>query len=154
MKCVIQKFDVVRPVILGIFIESMHIALKSAVSEKAERAGHLDGIVKTPQLDVRLSYNRYARHFAPAEFSFHGGQCHGLVAADHFRLLVAGRKGHQAAMQSDRRACPPADRVAPAADERRAKYKKRPRAATTKAPVTTAAAWLWQNWTMAQWFNK
>ena len=46
----------------------MHIALESAVGQKAEGAGHLDGIIETPQLDVGLSDNSYSCRAATGNF--------------------------------------------------------------------------------------
>src|SRR5690349_6962155 len=95
MKRVVQKLDVVGPGVRWIFIKAVHVTLKRAVSKKAESARDLKGILETTSRDVRLANKSDTSHGPTGKLAFHCCERDGLVATDHLRLLIAGRKGNK-----------------------------------------------------------
>src|SRR5262249_55436199 len=59
------------------------------------RARNLDGIVEPVCFKIGLTDNSDARHGSASEFTFHSGERHRLVMADHLGLLVPGWKGNK-----------------------------------------------------------
>src|SRR5262249_4301990 len=93
VKRVIQKLDVIRPRISWIFVQPMHITLKSTVSEKTQGSRDLDRIVETPSGNIRLAYGSDAGPGPAGKLPFHRRKRGRLVTRDHLCLLVATRKG-------------------------------------------------------------
>jgi hypothetical protein len=73
----------------------MDVTSKMTISQKAQRARHLDGIVEPPGRNIRLPNHRDACIGSADELAFHCGESYGLMPSDHFGLLVASRKGNQ-----------------------------------------------------------
>src|SRR5260370_10861690 len=94
VKRVIQKFDVVGPCILGIFLQSVNITLKGAVGEKTECAGNLDGILEPPASNIGLPDNGDTRNGSAHESAFHCSGRYRLLSANHHGLLIAVREGN------------------------------------------------------------
>ena len=80
---------------IGIFIESVYVAPKVAVSEKTECAGKLDRIIESSRCNVRLSNHGDTCHASAGKSALHGGKCYRLVSAHHFCLLVTGWNGNK-----------------------------------------------------------
>src|SRR5262249_35004257 len=92
VKGVIEQLDVVGPRLPGKVVQSVDIASKVAVGEKAEGTRDLDRVVEPPGRNVRLSDHRDAGPGTALESALHGRQGHRLVIANHLDLLVAGRE--------------------------------------------------------------
>src|SRR5215469_11190202 len=95
MKRVVQKLDVIGPCVLGIFIQSVHITLESAIGEKTECTGDLDGIIEPAGGNIGLPNNGYTCSRSAHKSTFHRSERYRLVITDHLGLLVPGRKGHK-----------------------------------------------------------
>ena len=95
VKRVVKQLDVVGPRLLGKLVQSVHVAAKVAVGEKAEGARDLDRVVEPPGRNIGLPDQRDAGHGTADESALHGRQCHRLVLAHHLGLLVAGRERHK-----------------------------------------------------------
>ena len=92
MERVVQELDVVGPHVLGILLEPVHITLERAVGEEAERSGNLDRIVEPARGEIGLPDHGDTRQRSPDEATFHRGERHRLVTADHLGLLIPARK--------------------------------------------------------------
>jgi hypothetical protein len=75
--------------------EAAHLAVKGAIGEKAQRAGHLDGVVESAFPHVGLPNQRDVRHRPAFEAPFHRGERRLLMVGDQLGLLIPGGKCHQ-----------------------------------------------------------
>src|SRR6202044_2259238 len=95
MKRIVEKLDVVRPYIRGKFVQPAYITSKVTICQKAECAGHLDGIIEAPGRNIGLPDHGDTRVAASNDFTFHRSERYRLMPADHLGLLVAGWKGNE-----------------------------------------------------------
>src|SRR5436190_15843340 len=95
MERVVEKLQVVRPLILREIVQTVDKTSEVAVSEKTERAGDFDRIIEPLRGDIRLTNERDTRHWSAFELSFHRRERDRLMIADHLGLRIAGGKGNQ-----------------------------------------------------------
>src|SRR5207253_3167407 len=92
---VVEKLEIVRPLILRKLVQTVDKTSEVAVGEKTEGAGNFDRIIEPLRGDIRLTNERDTCHFAAFEFSFHGRERDRLMIANHLGLCVAGWKGNE-----------------------------------------------------------
>src|SRR4030095_16754179 len=92
---VVEKLQVVGPLILRKIIQPMDKTSKVSVSEKAKCARNFDRIIEPLRRDIRLTNQCHTRHRSAFKLSLHRRECDRLVIADYLRLLVARRKRNQ-----------------------------------------------------------
>src|SRR5438270_10388474 len=95
MERVVEKLEIVRPLVFREIVQTVDKTSKVAVGEKTERARNFDRIIEPLRSDIRLTNERDTRHFAAFEFSFHGRERDRLMIANHLGLLVTRRKSNQ-----------------------------------------------------------
>src|SRR5437016_8352723 len=95
MERVVKKLQVVRPLILWEFIQSVDKTSEVSVSEKTECAGDFDRIIEPLRRDIRLTDQCHTRHRSAFKLSLHRRERDRLVIADYLRLLIARRKRNQ-----------------------------------------------------------
>src|SRR5260370_409602 len=95
VKRVVEKLEIVWPLILREIVQSVDETSEVAVSEKTESAGDFDRIIEPLRRDIRLTDQCHTRHRSAFKLSLHRRKRDRLVIADYLRLLVAGGKGNQ-----------------------------------------------------------
>src|SRR5436190_12804434 len=95
MERVVEKLQVVRPLILREIVQTVDKTSEVAVSEKTECAGDFDRIFESLFGNVRLADESNRRHRAALEFPFHRSEGDRLMIANHLGLRIAGWKGNE-----------------------------------------------------------
>src|SRR5438093_3546425 len=95
MERVVEKLEVVRPLIFREIVQSVDETSEVAVSEKTECAGNFDWIVESLRCNVWLTNESNRRHRAALEFPFHRSERDRLMMTNHLGLCVAGWKGNE-----------------------------------------------------------
>src|SRR6266496_191751 len=95
MERVVEKLQVVRPLILREIVQTVDKTSEVAVSEKTECARNFDRIFELLFGNVRLADESNRRHRAALEFPFHRSERDRLMIANHLGLRIAGWKGNE-----------------------------------------------------------
>src|SRR5271170_7839794 len=67
MERVVEKLDIIRPILFRKFIQTAHVAFEGAVGEKAQAARYLDGIVEPLQRYIWFAEDADVSHVAAME---------------------------------------------------------------------------------------
>src|SRR6266478_3884013 len=95
VKRVVEKLEVVRPLILREIVQTVDKTSEVAVSEKTQCAGDFDRIVESLRGNVWLTNESNRRHRAALEFPFHRSERDRLMMTNHLGLRIASWESNE-----------------------------------------------------------